>query len=133
MEFVHYNTAKLAKEKGYNGTSRVYYDTTGSLYTQTYSEGIGYIPNFSCYAPLQEELSEWLRDDKGIHISIIAVYKDQIRYYAYIIYTPNSVINSDTKLVVIFMFCFWRSIYHCISNFYCMPEYFYDRIYCVLL
>lgn len=82
MEFVHYNTAKLAKEKGYNGTSRVYYDTTGSLYTQTYSEGIGYIPNFSCYAPLQEELSEWLRDDKGIHI----------------IYTPNSVINSDTKL-----------------------------------
>lgn len=52
MEFVHYNTAKLAKEKGYNGTSRVYYDTTGSLYTQTYSEGIGYIPNFSCYAPL---------------------------------------------------------------------------------
>ena len=29
---------------------------------------------------------------------IIAVYKDQIRYYAYIIYTPNSVINSDTKL-----------------------------------
>lgn len=27
MEFVHYNTAKLAKEKGYNGTSRVYYDT----------------------------------------------------------------------------------------------------------
>lgn len=103
MEFVHYNTAKLAKEKGYNGTSGVYYDTTGSLYTQTYSEGIGYIPNFSCYAPLQEELSEWLRDDKGIHISIIAVYKDQ------------------------------RSIYHCISNFYCMPEYFYDRIYCVLL
>lgn len=98
MEFVHYNTAKLAKEKGYNGTSRVCYDTTGSLYTQTYSEGIGYIPNFSCYAPLQEELSEWLRDDKGIHISIIAVYKDQIRYYAYIIYTPNSVINSDTKL-----------------------------------
>lgn len=82
MEFVHYNTAKLAKEKGYNGTSRVYYDTTGSLYTQTYSEGIGYISNFSCYAPLQEELSEWLRDDKGIHIS----------------YTPNSVINSDTKL-----------------------------------
>lgn len=77
MEFVDYNTAKLAKEKGYNGTSRVYYDTTGSLYTQTYSEGIGYIPNFSCYAPLQEELSEWLRDDKGIH---------------------NSVINSDTKL-----------------------------------
>ena len=100
MEFVHYNTAKLAKEKGYNGTSGVYYDTTGSLYTQTYSEGIGYIPNFSCYAPLQEELSEWLRDDKGIHISIIAVYKDQIRYYAYIIYTPNSVINSDTKLGV---------------------------------
>ena len=98
MEFVHYNTAKLAKEKCYNGTSGVYYDTTGSLYTQTYSEGIGYIPNFSCYAPLQEELSEWLRDDKGIHISIIAVYKDQIRYYAYIIYTPNSVINSDTKL-----------------------------------
>lgn len=75
MEFVHYNTVKLAKEKGYNGTSGVYYDTTGSLYTQTYSEGIGYIPNFSCYAP-----------------------KDQIRYYAYIIYTPNSVINSDTKL-----------------------------------
>lgn len=28
MEFVHYNTAKLAKEKGYNGTSGVYYDTT---------------------------------------------------------------------------------------------------------
>lgn len=80
MEFVHYNTAKLAKEKGYNGTSGVYSDTTGSLYTQTYSEGIGYIPNFSCYAPLQEELSDWLRDDKGIHISII------------------SVINSDTKL-----------------------------------
>lgn len=52
MEFVDYNTAKLAKEKGYNGTSGVYYDTTGSLYTQTYSEGIGYIPNFSCYAPL---------------------------------------------------------------------------------
>lgn len=44
MEFVHYNTAKLAKEKGYNGTSGVYYDTTGSLYTQTYSEGIGTFP-----------------------------------------------------------------------------------------
>lgn len=37
MEFVHYNTAKLAKEKGYNGTSGVYYDTTGSLYTQLYA------------------------------------------------------------------------------------------------
>ncbi len=106
MEFVNYDIAKLAKEKGYSGTSRVYYDTTGSLYTQTYSEGIGYIPNFSCYAPLQEELSEWLRDDKGIHISIIAVYKGQIRYYAYIIYTPNSVIKTDTELVEELFMCY---------------------------
>lgn len=100
MEFVHYNTAKLAKEKGYNGTSRVYYDTTGSLYTQTYSEGIGYIPNFSCYAPLQEELSEWLRDDKGIHISIIAVYKDQIK--SHIFHLLNDLVREEifiTKVV----------------------------------
>lgn len=44
MEFVSYNTAKLAKEKGFEGTSKVYYDITGGLYTQTYSDGIGYIP-----------------------------------------------------------------------------------------
>lgn len=40
MEFVSYNTAKLAKEKGFEGTSKVYYDITGGLYTQTYSDGI---------------------------------------------------------------------------------------------
>ena len=106
MEFVSYDTAKLAKEKGFEGTSKVYYDITGGLYTQTYSDGIGYIPNFSCYAPLQEELSSWLRDDRGTHISIIAVNKNRMRYYAYIIYTPNSVISSDTELTEELFICY---------------------------
>lgn len=36
MEFVSYDTTKLAKEKGFEGISKVYYDITGGLYTQTY-------------------------------------------------------------------------------------------------
>lgn len=71
-----YEVCKLAKVKGFphNG-NRKYYEFGGSrLFTPTYKEvwyGDFPIPNTCVAAPTQSLLQRWLREEKGLHITIL--------------------------------------------------------------
>ena len=80
---VSYNTAVLAKEKGFDIVVSEWYDETGVLITETSDEHVecmydngdilcfrnGDIPNIST-APTQTLLQKWLREVHDIHIDI---------------------------------------------------------------
>ena len=70
-EICTYEVAKLAKEKGFNVQTFDWYDYTGNYHK-------GFVPHElrEClrykeyYAPSQSLLQRWLREEKGIHISV---------------------------------------------------------------
>ena len=87
-QLISFETAKLAKEKGYNKRSEYCFAETyahdyechhtGNEYTSEYkgprllySEYIGEHDNVICNAPPQHVLQKWLREIHGIHIVII--------------------------------------------------------------
>ena len=70
-EICTYEVCKLAKEKGFNEKCYHYYqkgvlESDGCL--NHYNKGIESI----CSAPTQSPLQRWLREDKNIHIEIVA-------------------------------------------------------------
>ena len=76
MRRISFETAKLAAEKGYDEDCDSAYDIHGNIiYIDNYVLGI--IPEYCCPAPYQEELQEWLREEKGIHICIDVHYVDK--------------------------------------------------------
>lgn len=70
-EICTYEVCMLAKEKGFNEKCNFYYqkgviNTDGCF--NRYNKGVEYI----CSAPTQSLLQRWLREEKNIHIEIIA-------------------------------------------------------------
>jgi hypothetical protein len=90
---ISFETAKLAAEKGYDEDCDSAYDIHGNIiYIDNYVLGI--IPEYCCPAPYQEELQEWLREEKGIHICIDVPYVDKEEdpypgYYYQLYYTSR--------------------------------------------
>lgn len=75
----------------------------------------GYSPHLGCgigvqfaHLPLRISYSLILYFNKLIKLggNIMKVNKNRMRYYAYIIYTPNSVISSDTELTEELFICY---------------------------
>lgn len=76
MRRISFETAKLAAEKGYYEGCDYIYDIHGNIiYIDNCVFGI--IPEYCCPAPYQEELQEWLREKKRIHICIDVPYVDK--------------------------------------------------------
>lgn len=68
-ELVTYEVAKLAKEKGFDVDCEAFYYDDGFLQYARFENWNGrYLNKFS--APTQSLLQRWLREEKGIHISV---------------------------------------------------------------
>jgi hypothetical protein len=71
-EICTYEVCKLAKEKGFREKCiEHYYDDTKDLYRSSNPQCYNFGGNTSD-APTQSLLQRWLREEKGIHIEIIA-------------------------------------------------------------
>jgi len=79
-QLINYQTAILAKEKGFDETCNTYvtesndYETDNAFYRNSY----GYIT-----APTQSVLAKWLRDIHKIHISVEVVDNARTFHYEY--------------------------------------------------
>ena len=76
-DYVSFEVAKLLKEKGFNSDSKAYYimyaDGTHKFYiSQAYPLGFDYNNNeeFEVSAPTHQMAMKWLREAKGIYITI---------------------------------------------------------------
>jgi len=80
-ELISFETAKLAKEKGFNKGGYAYYVKNKferSLTIKHMNES----PALTYQAPTQTLLQKWLRETHHIHIAIHLVYTKPINYYA---------------------------------------------------
>lgn len=100
-EICTYEVCKLAKEKGFNEKCYHYYQK-GVLESDgcfnRYNKGIDSI----CSTPAQSLLQRWLREEKGIHISVFPNMASSFEF-DYIVY------NKGDK--------FWNPIYTAHSDF----------------
>lgn len=68
MKRISFETAKLAAKKGYDKDCDSAYDIYGNI-IDIDNQGLGIIPEYCCQAPYQAEICDWLRKEKGIHIT----------------------------------------------------------------
>ena len=72
-EICTYEVAKLAKEKGFNVQTFDWYDYTGNYHKGFIPHELHECPRYKeYYAPTHSLLQRWLREDKNIHIEIVA-------------------------------------------------------------
>lgn len=72
-EICTYEVCKLAKEKGFNVQTFDWYDYTGNYHKGFIPHELHECPRYKeYYAPTQSLLQRWLREEKNIHIEIIA-------------------------------------------------------------
>ncbi len=99
---ISYTTARLALKKGCDIKCKTFYgrgftDTEFSIYDCELKIFGG---DFSCYAPTQSLLQQWLREIHGIHI-VLEPKKNYPEYtvahdqYYYSIYFKNEMIDDD--------------------------------------
>lgn len=103
-QLVSFETAKLAKEKGFNERIRhSYYNfeeghkLNGEYYEKNYHAGFGYSSNTedtSISAPTQSILQKWLREVYNIHIMIDPDLENN-RYWFNIVTLNKSGIQDD--------------------------------------
>ena len=94
-ELVTYEVAKLAKEKGFDEPTEMYYHISKNVeMAQDSLESTGYGRTFynslnvnRCSAPTQSLLQRWLREEKKIHIEIYPVFSssDKVKYGRWIV------------------------------------------------
>lgn len=79
-EICTYEVCKLAKEKGFDVKTLGYYriDTEDWYRTDVYDDWNDSTIRYS--APTQSLLQRWLRDEKGLHISI-PLHKGKYKYF----------------------------------------------------
>lgn len=65
-QLIGFETAKLAKEKGFKELSRAIYSVSGKLVEMTNINSNEPMPS----APTQSLLQKWLREERGIHIEV---------------------------------------------------------------
>ena len=97
-EICTYEVAKLAKEKGFDVPTFGYYriDTEDWYRTDVYDDWNDSTIRYS--APTQSLLQLWLREEKGIHISVEYEWVEGIddwTFYAYIKKVNNAKVVDD--------------------------------------
>lgn len=70
-ELVSFETAKLAREKGFNVQTFDWYDYTGNYHKGFIPHELHECPRYKeYYAPTQSLLQRWLREEKMVHVEI---------------------------------------------------------------
>lgn len=70
-QLITFDTAKLAKESGYNISSIFHYDILGNKWAYDSGNRLDRVnDNSIIYAPTQSLLQRWLREKHNFHISI---------------------------------------------------------------
>jgi hypothetical protein len=98
-KIVSFETAKLAKQKGFNITcDKGYYITGGNIVNDpvvmlTYENERDFY-----YSPTQSLLQKWLRENHNLHITVIIDQTSTIKFCYYITYyDPKLVIFKSIK------------------------------------
>ena len=85
-QLISFETAKLAKEKGFILPCHYWYNFKGLLcgrFEREHHPANGNFPSYS--APTQSLLQKWLREIHGIHIAILPkmLPSNQVTYYSF--------------------------------------------------
>lgn len=98
-QLINFQTAKLAKEKGFNIKTKSWYDENFSTIEQSYifftNETVGLRVGEKCnqekinYAPTQYLLQKWLREKHKIHVYIIPFSCSKPQEFEYAVFTLN--------------------------------------------
>lgn len=84
---ISFETAKLAKDKGFNIETKHWYDQTTALNPIKGARGAMDYQNIG-YAPTQSLLQKWLREKHNIIITVASIFTDEthteIRYWWWI-------------------------------------------------
>lgn len=96
--YIQFETAKLAKAKGFDTKTTNWYDQTETLNPCKGVRGAMCYTNEG-YAPTQSELQKWLRDKHNIHIQIRRMYAHdgEVEYNDFV-YLPNKNAHTDDTL-----------------------------------
>lgn len=89
--FVPFETAKILREKGYNGICDYYYTPDKQLYlgvTRVSNENLDYENNGTVAAPTYHEVLYWL-DGKGIYITCYAPLSKPVGMYTISVFNSN--------------------------------------------
>ena len=100
MQTVCFETAKLAKEKGFDAPVCSWYNFSG-LFIKGWEDELQRASNDkkfpSCLAPNQYQLSDWLRVEHNLHIEILYDYENDNTSYHYAIRTIGKENGRDWK------------------------------------
>ena len=95
-EICTYEVAKLAKEKGFRETVGWYYNTNGlNLLKRGCNGGNPNLINGLYSAPTQSLLQRWLREEKKLHIDIVATASG----YCWVIDETNGTSITDSDVL----------------------------------
>ena len=114
-QLTSFETAKLAKEKGYKGNPP-YFGFVDKFYENNRtmrSYGMHRVKNINelTYAPTQSLLQKWLREVHNIHIHISRVYEYSNKprvFEGWCVYVDNGVENSNLKCNDFFIKNFYK-------------------------
>ena len=79
-EIVGYDIAKLAKDNGFNEPTTLYYTADGVRMGCYAAVCHNFTYSYNIAAPTQSQLQRWLREKKGLHISI-PLHKGEYKYF----------------------------------------------------
>ena len=77
---IQYDTAELAREKGYPHKTRMCFVKRSSYTFSIETKKIGLGDTLLCYQPSQSELERWLRDTQGIQINCVSTMFENGRW-----------------------------------------------------
>lgn len=100
-QLISFETAKLAKEKGFNEECYLTYGKILKeycIFKSDYSETNSEVNKYTYSAPTQSLLQKWLREKHKIHIEL-QCDSNYYKYFILIYYKTNCVFNLDDSLI----------------------------------
>jgi hypothetical protein len=100
VEYISFETAKLAKEKGFNVPCRRYYRGSDIIISECNFPINSNSSDDEYSQPTQELLARWLREIYGINVQIIFIYwiTNKISQYTYKIFKDSEEITDSMPI-----------------------------------
>jgi len=98
-KYITFETAKLAKLKGFNWVTNYYYDTTGDLCSQVQKIDWNQSKDGIYSRPTQDLLKKWLREVKNIHVNPVPYNETADRSNEVTGYYVGEIMTTDGKMV----------------------------------
>lgn len=99
-QLIEFETAKLAKQKGFDWDSYVYYLPDESIYQtddpKDYNNKFGRSGTYS--APTQSLLQKWLREKHELHIALQRIFEcnvEPVQFQGYVVYIGGKAFETD--------------------------------------